>query len=66
MKRTMVILVGLMLLSASVAESACKFNAKREQNYRVRVAQFLAAKAKQTTTNVPAAQHPSVPMAKAN
>jgi hypothetical protein len=30
MKRTMMVLVGLMLLSASVAESACKYSAKKE------------------------------------
>jgi len=64
MKRTMLVLVGLMLLSVS-AESACKFNAKKEQAYRVRVAQFVAARAKQAAST-PAAKQVPVPMAKAN
>jgi len=65
MKRTMIVLVGLMLLSASVAESACKFSAKKEQSYKVRVAQFVAARAKQATgtSSVQAAQ---APLAKVN
>ena len=65
MKRTMMVLVGLMLLSASVAESACKFSAKKEQSYKVRVAQFVAARAKQAT-GTSSVQTASAPLAKVN
>ena len=65
MKRTMMVLVGLMLLSASVAESACKYSAKKEQSYKVRVAQFVAARAKQATST-PSVHAVPAPLAKAN
>ena len=64
MKRILLVLVGLVLLSASGADSANKFNAKKEQAYKARLAQFVAAKAKQSAKN-PAVRVSPSPLAKA-
>lgn len=64
MKRSLLILVAVMLVSVSATEAASRYSPKRESAYRARVAQFYAARARQSAR--PAAKVVPAPLAKMN
>jgi hypothetical protein len=64
MKRSLLILVAVLFVSVSTVEAASMYSPKRERAYRARVAQFVAARAKQSAK--PAVGVAPAPLAKMN